>query len=339
MNRIMGVLILSLFAGSAAAQDESFHCDAAKRLLGWLEGGPDRVTEELQRDPSRFTRETIPGWVCLTTPFPPERNGHRYVENISCSLQTGSNNPSDADFATAGKSFQKNLNAYYGCFGDDILNTTPQSYTRTTRGEGMIGLLKRSVGGHPLLIEYGYFRNSSPATPIIWEITAGYSQASAPPSAADSSQVCDTVRQLVKESISEFGGIKRNVQRREGGSDWTPSISVPGALDCDGQTDRDVGSSVSCTMADYPTAAQASGVYGTLVGQMKACLDSRFVFSERQGGKASRRTTPISEATFEIKGRNDGPDGPSVRVNIQEFHRSTRSGYEVLLWVDGVEKE
>ena len=181
MKRTVALLMLGFFAGSAAAQDESFHCDAAKRMLGWLEGGPDRVTDELKRDPSRFARETIPGWICLTTPFPPERNGRPYLEDISCSLQTGSNNPSGVDFATAGKLFQKNLNAYYGCFGDEIVNGTPKSYVRTTRGEGMIGQLKRSFSGHPLLIEYGYFRNSSPATPIIWEITAGYSQASAPP--------------------------------------------------------------------------------------------------------------------------------------------------------------
>jgi hypothetical protein len=71
---------------------------------------------------------------------------------------------------------------------------------------------------------------------------------------------------------------------------------------------------------------------------MRPCLDSSFVFSEKEGGKSSKHSTPIKEATFEVKGKGDSPDGPAVRISMAQFHR-THSGYELVVWIDGKDKE
>lgn len=337
MSKITATLSLSLIASAASAQDGGFHCDAAKQMLSWLAGGPDRVIAELQRQPARFTQQTIPGWVCLTTPFPPERDGHGFVQDLNCSLRVGTLNPTDVEFTRAGEFFRQQLNKFYSCFGDDLINSMPKSYANTTRGEGVVGLLKQGFADHPLLIEYGYFRNESPATPIIWEITAGYSQAGTPPSTEWSPQICNSVLRLVTESTTEFRAIRRSAQYRASGSAWTPATTVEGASDCDGQTDRDTGLSVSCTMAETSSSTEASDAYDSLVGQLKMCLNSRFAFWQRQGENSPQRNRLISESSVVAETDHEQADGPTVRVSLQEFHRRASSGYEVVLWVDGPE--
>jgi hypothetical protein len=174
------LLTLCFLGGSVSAQDPSFHCNAAKRMVNRLTLGPDGIATELRQQPLQFTRQMIPGWICLTTPFPPEQDGRNYVQDISCSLPTGGKDPSDTDFAAAGELLRNGLNSFFNCFRDDLIRSMPKSYSNTTRGEGIVGLLKQTFNGHPLLVEYGYFRNASPPTAIIWELTVGYSTASSP---------------------------------------------------------------------------------------------------------------------------------------------------------------
>jgi hypothetical protein len=153
-------------------------------------------------------------------------------------------------------------------------------------------------------------------------------------------QLCKSVRALLQASYSDFNSIKENVTRhRDGDSDWVPNIKVPGSQDCDGQSDPSIASSVSCTLAETVSEEQAAAVYRAMVSQMRSCLDQRFVFKESQRGKPTRRSTPIKEASFEVKGTDDGPDGPAVRISLQQFHRTTRAGYDVTLWVDAKDKE
>jgi hypothetical protein len=92
-------------------------------------------------------------------------------------------------------------------------------------------------------------------------------------------------------------------------------------------------------MADTASAEEAATVYRAIVGQIRSCLDQRFVLEEKEGGKPTRRSTPIKEASFEVKSTDEGPDGPAVRISLEQFHRSTRTGYEVTLWVDAKDKE
>jgi hypothetical protein len=133
--------------------------------------------------------------------------------------------------------------------------------------------------------------------------------------------------------------IRRNVERHsDGASDWVPSIRL-GSHDCEGQSDPKISSSVSCSMIESSSADEAAVVYREMVGQIRSCLDGRFVFTETQGGKSTRRSTPIREASFEVKGKGDSPDGPAVRISLANFHHTTRSGFEVTLWVDAKDKE
>jgi hypothetical protein len=145
---------------------------------------------------------------------------------------------------------------------------------------------------------------------------------------------------LLKASENDFTSIKRNVIRHsDGAEEWKPSIIVAGSRGCDGQSDRDISPSISCDMAQAQSAEALEEQYQALLTELKSCLDKTFVFSEKHGGKSTKLTTPIKEATFERKGKELAPDGPAVRIELSQYHGSRRSEYELTVWIDGKERE
>jgi hypothetical protein len=151
---------------------------------------------------------------------------------------------------------------------------------------------------------------------------------------------CETVRTLVQASYSDFNGIKRNVTRHsDGATDWVPSITIAGTSDCEGQSDPLMSSSISCTGATSQSLDELEPTYQNAVKQLRACLSSSFIYSETQGGKPTRLTTPIKEASFEVKAKNDGPDGPAVRITLDQFHGKHVTEYEITIWIDAKGKE
>jgi hypothetical protein len=153
-------------------------------------------------------------------------------------------------------------------------------------------------------------------------------------------QLCQSIRLLLQASYSDFNQVKRNITRHsDGTTDWVPSITVAGSQDCEGQSDPQMASSVSCTMIESQSAEEVATAYQNIVRGIRSCLDSSFIYAEKQGGKSTRLSTPIKEASFEVKGKGDSPDGPAVRVSMEQFHRTTRSGYELTIWIDGIDKE
>jgi hypothetical protein len=155
---------------------------------------------------------------------------------------------------------------------------------------------------------------------------------------SDGGPMCQSVRSLLQASNSDFNSIKRNVTHHsDGATDWVLSIVVAGSQECEGQSYPDIASSVSCTMAESP--GDLTGAYQDMVSDIRSCLSRDFVYSEQQGGKSTHRSTPIKEATFEIKGKDSAPDGPAVRVSLAQIHTARRSGYEVTIWVDARDRE
>jgi hypothetical protein len=151
---------------------------------------------------------------------------------------------------------------------------------------------------------------------------------------------CESVLALLQASYNDFNAIKRNVTRhKDGSTDWVPSIMVAGTTDCEGQSDPEVSSSVSCTGAVSQSQDELEPIYQNAVKQLRSCLDQKFVYQETRGGKATRLSTPIKEATFEVKSKNDGPDGPAVRITLEQYHSTRRTEYEITIWVDAKEKE
>lgn len=148
-------------------------------------------------------------------------------------------------------------------------------------------------------------------------------------------EFCESVRALLLASNDNFRGIRRNVVKHgDGASEWVPTIIVAGTSNCSGQSDPLAGSSVSCTGAASQSLDDLEPVYQNAVRQLRSCLDQSFVFSETQGGKATRLATPIKEATFEIKSKDEGPDGPGVRIVLQQWHSARRTQYEIEIWID-----
>jgi hypothetical protein len=151
---------------------------------------------------------------------------------------------------------------------------------------------------------------------------------------------CESVRALLQASYSNFNGIKRNVVRHsDGATDWVPSIIVAGTSECEGQSDPIASSSVSCTGAVSQSLDDLEPIYQSAVRQLRSCLDQSFVFSESQGGKATRLATPIKESSFEVKSKDEGPDGPGVRIVLQQWHSSRRTDYEIEIWIDAKGKD
>jgi hypothetical protein len=165
----------------------------------------------------------------------------------------------------------------------------------------------------------------------------GPSTAQNPPSAQ---AFCESIQALLQASHSDFRGIRRNVVRHsDGASEWVPSISVAGASDCTGQSDPTIASSIYCTGATSQSLDDLEPIYQNAVRQLRSCLDLSFVFEETRGGKATRLSTPIKEASFEVKAKDDGPDGPRVRITLSQWHSSRRSEYELDIWIDAKDKE
>jgi hypothetical protein len=145
---------------------------------------------------------------------------------------------------------------------------------------------------------------------------------------------CQSVHDLLRASYSDFNGIKRNVIRHaDGSTDWDPRITVAGTSDCEGQSDE-FASSVSCTGATSQFQDELEPIYQNAVRQLRSCLDQSFIYTETHGGKETRLSTPIKEAAFEVKAKDDGPDGPAVRIELDQFHGTHRTEYEITIWVD-----
>lgn len=153
-------------------------------------------------------------------------------------------------------------------------------------------------------------------------------------------QFCQSIRSLLQASYSDFNAIKRNVTRHSDGStDWLSSIVVAGSTDCEGQSDPDIASSISCTIAESQSQEQLTAAYQEVVSGVRSCLDRTFVLNEEQGGKPTRLSTPITEASFEKKATGTGPDGPTIRVSLGQWHSAKRSAYELVIWIDARDKE
>jgi hypothetical protein len=157
------------------------------------------------------------------------------------------------------------------------------------------------------------------------------------PSARD---FCASVRAFLQASYSDFKGIKSNIVRHaDGSTEWVPSITVAGTSDCAGQSDPEIASSVYCTGATSQTIDELEPIYQNAVGQLRSCLDQNFVFAESRGGKVTRLTTPIKEASFEVKSKDEGSDGPGVRVELDQYHSTRRTEYELTIWIDAKGKD
>jgi hypothetical protein len=73
--------------------------------------------------------------------------------------------------------------------------------------------------------------------------------------------------------------------------------------------------------------------------QVRSCLDRSFIYAETRGGKTTKLSTPIKEASFEVKAKDDGPDGPAVRIEFDQFHGKYKTEYELTIWVDAKGKD
>lgn len=179
MNTLLVAIAFSMTQVATAFAGESgfdFRCVEVKSMIDLMTEGPDAVIDQASDDPVTYRDKTIPGWTCLMTPLPPMRNGRVYLQSLDCYAENGAKTVDERDFTNAGEIFKKNLAAFYKCFRDDLMNETPVSYMGTSRGEGIRGMLKSAYHGRHILVTYGYVRNSSPITPIVWQTVVGYSR-------------------------------------------------------------------------------------------------------------------------------------------------------------------
>jgi hypothetical protein len=177
MNKLVGIILAVGACVAAARADESafdFNCSRARSMVRLMQRGPDVVINHAAADAVRYRDRTIPGWTCLMTPLPPMRDGRTYLESLDCYAKSDNSKPNDDDFAGAGEVFKNNLTPFNECFGNDLLGETPVSYTRTSRGEGIIAMLKNKYAGVPILVTYGYFWDSTTGQPIVWKTVVGY---------------------------------------------------------------------------------------------------------------------------------------------------------------------
>jgi hypothetical protein len=165
--------LLSAAAGATGPYD--FSCDDVKQLVRLIEAGPDAVVRKFTDYPSVFTKGAINGWTCLTDPLPPLRNNRIYLKAIECVATNDDKLVSEDEMADAGATFMGNVRSFQRCFGENLLNETPKSYARKTRGEGIVGVLSNTFMNRHILVEYGYFRNTSPPSPLYWQTIVGYS--------------------------------------------------------------------------------------------------------------------------------------------------------------------
>lgn len=175
---VLGLIsLIWITTAFAASSPFDFRCRDVKDLVDLVGDGPDAVIQDLQQGRREFIEDTVEGWKCSTDPFPPSRNGRTYLVGVQCAATDEIKAVTDATLAQAGEIFKRNLSAFYSCFGQQLVNETPKSYTRTSHGEGIIGVLSNSVNGHHLIVEYSYFWDSTVHIPIMWTTKVGYSAA------------------------------------------------------------------------------------------------------------------------------------------------------------------
>jgi hypothetical protein len=176
MNKILIGLLFGAAIATARADGSAFdfNCERVKSMVRLMQRGPDAVVNHAASNVVRYRDRTIPGWTCVMTPLPPMRDNRVYLQSLDCYANNDKSVVVESDFSEAGETFKNNLTSFYQCFKDDLVSETPVSYTRTSRGEGIIGVLKDEFEGVPLLVTYGYFWDSTTKQPIIWQTIVGY---------------------------------------------------------------------------------------------------------------------------------------------------------------------
>jgi len=171
------VLTAATISSVAVSRDKvDFSCHDVKSMIELLEDGPEDVVKQVADDPVDY-RDNHHIGVDVRNDAP-SANAQRNNLPSELGLLYGQRpkHVTDDDFATAGESFKRGLGAFYDCFGKELLTETPVSYTRTSRGEGIIGILKDTYKGRHIIVQYGYFWDSAHATPIVWQTIVGYGQ-------------------------------------------------------------------------------------------------------------------------------------------------------------------
>ena len=195
---LIASLLASIFSTASHAQD--FDCSGARYLVDVFSDGVDEIYHTIVSNPEDFVLDTIDRWECGPDPLDMELNGRRYVESLACAYTTDPNSRariSDAEFARAGQTFQRNIAAFSDCFEGEVLTEAPVSYSNETRGEGIIMILNRSVhgvrdrngrrlSGYRVMIKYGYFQ-ARPRTPLYWEVEVSATHPDGPQNASPGS--------------------------------------------------------------------------------------------------------------------------------------------------------
>lgn len=156
--------------------------------------------------------------------------------------------------------------------------------------------------------------------------------------------VCNAVKRLLEESRNDFRYIRTNRMDLGGGSgeSWDSTVKIPGAMKCDGFSgDPESAAFVSCTMRRASSAQSLESDYRRYVSELKSCLTG-FDERERIDGTALRVFTIVKTHYFEKSGHGEGPDGPSVKIQITEHHprRPGRfRGFELDIDVSGMDPD
>ena len=151
-----------------------FACYEVKALVRLMQEGPTEVINRAADDPVVYRDRSIRGWTCLMTPLPPMRNGRPYLQSLDCYSDNGDNHVTEQELAASGTLFQKNLASFYACFGTDLLNEAPVSYTQNNRGEGIRAVLRNSYNGRHVIVQYGYLWDQVQTGRIVWQSIVGY---------------------------------------------------------------------------------------------------------------------------------------------------------------------
>lgn len=190
------------------------HCAGMRELVALLERGPDAVVQRVLNESEAFIKGTMPGWICLPEPYPPERNGRVFLEGISCFKPIEHGTVSESERGQLGLYFARQIDTLFVCFEDEVITEAPTNLDQgDTFKESLLVALDRGRAGHKISADLSYGRGIA-GQPLYVGLDLRYGVVRPPDSTLQENQaLCDEVTDLISHASVDFRRLRDGPDR------------------------------------------------------------------------------------------------------------------------------
>lgn len=216
-------------------------CESVQRLVAGLEEGVDPLVSRFLRNPDRFARHSMPGWMCVTDPLPPHRGGRNFLQGLSCFQAIAADSPLPELRKTLGAYYARELKTLFACLKDQVITEVPADYDHGELfNEKMLIALDRGPPGYKLSLAFSYGRAIA-GQPLFVGLDLTYGTPIDPDRAhSENSALCQALTGIIPQAAAGFRALRGARDRDLSDSEttgWEARTTLPEASMCIVQKD------------------------------------------------------------------------------------------------------